>query len=408
MKQAIPHNIEAEQSVLGAILTDQDSMFLEEVFSLLIAEYFYDPTNEMIFNTMKGMYDEGKPIDIVSLYDRTKTLSQHQVSFEYIVGMAESCSASGNVKYYIEILKDKYQRRLIKSHAVKLANFEEFDPIDTLIPKYEEYQKELININSEDKPKELRDYILEEISIPAPEKLFKTGLVDFDHDVSFEKQKLMILAGVPGVGKTAFILNLMIDAIKAGKKVLFNCLEMRKWDLFNRLGAIYSNVTINEVIEQRELYWGKLLDLKNFYLEHYKLYSPDSIARKCFELKPDIVFVDHHKRLESGVSLESNPVYHYELISQKLLRIAEKQNLCMVLVCHLTKEQISKEPNGSEIYGSGAFRQDADTILMLYNDDVLDKSRVMIKIVKNRSNMDGKIPVKFIQEKAMFVNQGGW
>ena len=405
MKQ-IPHSIETEQTVLGAILIDQDPLFLEEIFSSLRTEYFYDPVNEMMIEVMKTMYEEGKPIDIVSFNDKIKSLGRDtQVSFEYIVQLAETCSSSKNVKYYIEILKDKYQRRLIKSHAIKLANFEESASIDTVLPKYEEFQKELINISSGDKPKELRDYILEEISAPPPKKLFKTGLIDFDHDVSFEKQKLMILAGVPGIGKTAFILNLMIDAIKAGNKVLFNCLEMRKWDLFNRLAAIYSNVTINEVVEQRELYWGKLLDLKNFYLEHYKLYSPDSIARKCFELKPDIVFVDHHKRLDSGVNLENNPVYHYELISQKLLRISEKQNLCMVLVCHLTKDQASKEPTGSEIYGSGAFRQDADTILMLYNDDPLDKSRVMIKIVKNRSNMDGKIPVRFIQDKARFVNE---
>jgi replicative DNA helicase len=80
----------------------------------------------------------------------------------------------------------------------------------------------------------------------------------------------------------------------------------------------------------------------------------------------------------------------------------------MVLVCHLTKDQFSKEPTGSEIHGSGAFRQDADTILMLYNDDIANKSRVIIKVAKNRSSLGGKIPVKFIQEKARFVNEGGW
>lgn len=406
----IPHSVEAEQAILGALLTDQDKMFADETFTALKAELFYKPEHEILFKVMKEMHEKAVPIDIVSLPDtlKAKKLDLQTGGTEYVLQLATECSSSKNVEYYIEILKDKLQRRLVKNHAIKLSNFNENEPVDTLIPKYEEMQREILQISSQDKIKQLRDYVLEEISKPPPERLFKTGLMQFDQDVSFEKQKLMIIAGIPGVGKTAFILNLMIDAIKAGQKVLFNCLEMRKWDLFNRLAAILNNVTMNEVIENREKYWGKLLELENFYLEHYKLYSPDALARKCYEIKPDIVFVDHHKRLESGVNVEQNAVYHYELISQKLLKIAEKQNLCMVLVCHLTKDQFSKEPTGSEIYGSGAFRQDADTILMLYNDDVTNKARVTIKIAKNRSNLDGKIPVKFIQEKARFVNEGGW
>ena len=405
----IPHSVEAEQAILGAILTDQDPLFVNQVFTALPSEWFYVPGNEMIFIEMKEMYEKHIPIDVVTLPDRlqAKNLRDQAGGLEYLMTLATESVGSGNIDYYINILKDKYQRRLVKKHAIKLSNFNENESVDSLIPKYEEMQREVLQIASGDKIKQLRDYVLEEINEPPPERLFRSGLMQFDQDVSFERQKLMILAGIPGVGKTAFILNLMIDAAKAGRKILFNCLEMRKWDLFNRLAAIYSNVTINHVIENREVYWGKLLELDTFYLEHYKLYSPDSIARKCYEIKPDIVFVDHHKRLESGVSIEKNPVYHYELISSRLLRIAENQNLCMVLVCHLTKDQFSKEPTGSEIYGSGAFRQDADTILMLYNDDVTDKSRVIVKIVKNRSNLDGKIPVRFIQEKARFVNEGG-
>lgn len=406
----IPHSLEAEQAILGAILTDQNQMFLDETFTSLPSEWFYDPANSKIYEIMKEMYSINYPIDIVTLPDKIKSMNllSQTGGTEYVLTLAVNSSGSGNVGYYINILKDKYQRRLVKQQAYKLQNWDENEPIDTLIPKYEEWRREVLQISSDDKIKQLRDYLLEEINAKPPEKLFKTGLMQFDMDVSFEKQKLMIISGIPGVGKTSFILNLMIDAVKNGKKVLFNCLEMRKWDLFNRLAAIYNNVTMQDVIEDRSKYWGELLKLENFYLEHYNLYTPDSIARKCYEIQPDIVFVDHHKRLESGINMEKNPVYHYELISSKLLKIAEKQNLCMVLVCHLTKDQFGKEPTGSEIYGSGAFRQDADTILMLYNDDISNKSRVIIKIVKNRSNLDGKIPVKFIQEKARFVNEGGW
>jgi replicative DNA helicase len=406
----IPHSLEAEQAILGAILTDQDGLFLDETFTSLPVEWFYDPANSKVYEIMKEMHAENLPIDVVTLPDKIKSMNllTQTGGVDYVVSLAVSSSGSGNVSYYISILKDKFQRRLVKQQAYKLQNWGENESLDSLIPKYEEWQREVLQISSSDKIKQLRDYILEEISAKPPEKLFKTGLTQFDMDVSFERQKLMIVAGVPGVGKTSFILNLMVDAVKAGQRVLFNCLEMRKWDLFNRLAAIYNNVTMNEVIEDRSKYWGELLKLDNFYLEHYKLYTPDSIAKKCYELKPDVVFVDHHKRLESGINMEKSPVYHYELISSKLLKIAEKQNICMVLVCHLTKDQFSKEPTGSEIHGSGAFRQDADTILMLYNDDIANKSRVIIKVAKNRSSLGGKIPVKFIQEKARFVNEGGW
>lgn len=391
-----PQNLEAEKAILGAILIDNTA--LVKVADTLKSAFFYSPANELIYTTMLELEKESSPIDIITVQNKLESKEELEKcgGIDYILELATECSSSSNISYYADIVKEKFQRRLIILHGKELQELDGNESIEECIKKYDEFKEQLLESTPQDDVKCLGEVVCEEIEKPPPVALFRSGLKTLDEDVLFEKQKLMILSANTSVGKTSLALNLALACAKSGKRVLYNCLEMRKHDVLNRISAIHCGVPISEVIKNRPEYWSKIMNIKELYFDYYRLYSPEAMSRQCLITKPDFLIIDHNMRITTDVDPVTREVQHHRKISKVMLDIAQKLDICVLLICHLNRPAAdNKKPTNRNLYGSVAYEQDADTIMLLWLQDECDKSKVSCVITKNRNGQTGEVALNF-------------
>jgi replicative DNA helicase len=427
-----PNNVDAEKSLLGAILIDKDSLLT--VASKIKTDYFYEEINSLVYQSIIQLFDERQPIDIVTLTTRLKKNDVYKKvgGKEYLTELVNYVPTSAHVENYAKIIEENYIKRELIHFSGELTDIafsEKTDSSELL----EQAEKKIFKI-SQGQTKTgfvaLRDALAE--SFDRLDELSKnadglrgvpTGFVDIDNKLAgLQKSNLIILAARPGTGKTALVLNIAQKAAILSKAAVgIFSLEMSKEELVDRLLVSQSE------IEAWKLKTGKLSEddsekLTNAMgeLAEAPIFIDDTPGMSIMEMRTKarrlqmeqnvkLIIVDY-LQLMHGTNKESR-VQEVSEISQSLKNLARELKIPILAVSQLSRaveNRSTKVPQLADLRESGAIEQDADVVMFLYRqDDVVDKFNqyiVKLLIAKHRNGATGQLDLLFRGDKIKFYN----
>ena len=436
IKRILPHSTEAEQSVIGAMLLDQEAIITAS--EILVAEDFYNPQFKTLYHAMITLYQEGKPADLVTLQNKLKEqeVPAELCSVEFISGIISSVPTSANIKYYADIVKEKaVLRRLIRvSESITNECYQDTENLDQLLEQTEKQIFDVVQNRSTSDFVPIRQVALETLeSIQNAAKTvgavtgISTGFYDLDaRTAGLQKSDLILIAARPSMGKTAFVLNIAETvAIKNNVSTASFSLEMSRVQLAKRLISMNSKVDSQHIrvgnLADEE--WGKLTE-STILLGESPLVIDDtpgiSIAQlrsKCRKLKLEnnlgLVIIDY-LQLMSGSGSRKNESRQQEIsdISRSLKALAREIDCPVIALSQLSRAVESREdkrPMLSDLRESGAIEQDADVVMFIYRDeyyhkDSEEKGVTEIIIGKQRNGPTCTIKLKWLAEYTKFAN----
>ena len=436
IKRVMPHSIEAEQSVVGAMLMDRDAiMTASEIIS---GEDFYQSAYGVIFDTMVEMFNEGKPVDLVMLQDRLreKAVPEEVAGLEFVRELVTSALTSANVKYYAQIVADKsLLRRLIRLNE-EIANtcYAGNEPLEGILEKTEKSVFELLERRSAGEFVPIRQVVLN--ALERIEKASKskgtvtgipTGFIDLDYKLSgLQPSDLVLIAARPSMGKTAFVLNIaQYIAFKKEKGVAVFSLEMSKEQLVNRLFSLESQVDAQAIRtgNMKDSDWEKLIEgagiigSSRLIIDDTPGISISELRSKCRKYKLehglDIVIIDYLQLMTGSVGRSSESrQQEISEISRSLKGLARELNVPVIALSQLSRAVESrpdKRPMLSDLRESGAIEQDADVVMFIYRDEYYNKDsefkkQAEIIIAKQRNGPVGTVNLAWLGEYTKFAN----
>jgi replicative DNA helicase len=443
-----PQNIEAEQMVLGAILIENDS--LNKVIEILSADDFYKDTHRRIFAVMLDMFETGDAIDLVTLSDalRGKTGLEAVGGASYLATLVSLVPTAANIKHHARIVREKaVLRKLIHSATdIITQSYEDSRTvvnIDELLDRAEKSIFEIAQGKIKDSFVSMKNIVGHSFAIV--ERLYEkkemvtglaTGFLDLDERTSgFQQSDLIIIAGRPSMGKTAFALNIAAyAAIEKGKSVAIFSLEMSKEQLVLRMLGSESRVDAHKLrtghLSERD--WtplstaaGKLADAPIF-IDDTAAISVLETRAKARRLKADqgldLIIVDY-LQLMRGRGDEGSREQEISNISRSLKALAKELQVPVIALSQLnraveTRPGKEKRPMLADLRESGAIEQDADVILFIYRDEVYNKcecpydgeclcgqrGKAEVIIGKQRNGPIGKVDLTFVNRYTRFEN----
>lgn len=428
-----PHNIEAEQSILGGILINNDAM--NQVMDLLSPECFYREAHTHIFQGMIDLYNNSDPVDLI-------TLSQHLTEknqldkiggTDYLSSLVEAISTSAGIEHHAGIVHDRYVRRRLLSECSTIAesclsNWQKTDELlDLAEQSIFDIAEEKVGEGFSSMENLISDSFKKLESVSA-EDGFVTGVptdfTDFDrYTAGLQPSDLIIIAGRPSMGKTALALNIGYNAArKTGKGVAVFSLEMSKMQLGLRLLGFEAQ------IDGKKLRTGHLRDRDWTSLTHaatvlseLPLFIDDNsgigvldMKAKCRRLlkKTDLslVIVDYIQLIHGRRSAESRQIEISE-ISRSLKALAKDLNVPVIALSQLNRkveDRPNKRPQLADLRESGAIEQDADVIAFIYRDEAYhpttEENRNIAEIIlaKQRNGPTGYFKLTFQKEYTRF------
>lgn len=431
-----PHNLESEQCVIGSIIMESETII--PVAEILDREDFYMDAHKVIYESMIELSNERKPIDIVTLSNRLKEKGYlDQVGgINYLTSTTNMIPTTSNVKIYAEIVKkNSILRKLISaSNDIISMGYEASDNLDDILNKAE---KKIFDI-SQDRMSEDFKPISEVLTIVTAmiEDVYSkgsdltgldTGFIDLNKKLGgFHKSDLILIAARPGMGKTAFALNLVANAaIRSKASVAVFSLEMSKEQLVQRLVSSQSNVALDSISKGKiaDDEWKKLTDAMTV-LSSSKIYIDDTpgikvseIRSKCRKLKLekglDMIMIDYLQLMEADGRAESRQ-QEVSKISRSLKILAKEMNCPVIALSQLSRNTESGKdhtPKLSDLRDSGAIEQDADIVMFIYRDEYYTKMETKKKdlaeiiIAKNRHGELSNIELVWIGKIQKFSNK---
>ncbi|MDE7431311.1 MAG: replicative DNA helicase [Lachnospiraceae bacterium] len=434
IRRTLPHNIEAEQSVIGSILMDSEAIIAAG--EIITAEDFYGSQYGILFQAMLDLYASGSPIDLLTLQNK---LSQMDVpaelgSLEFLKNLLDAVAISANVKYYAKIVKEKsILRKLIKINE-DIANtcYVGRESVDNIL---DETEKKIFSLLQ---TKGGGDYVpIRDVVISAMEKIeavskthgtvtgLPTGFIDLDYKTSgFQNSDLILIAARPSMGKTAFELNIAeYMAFKKNVTVAIFSLEMSKEQLVNRLFSLESKVDSQKIrtgdLEDSD--WERLIESANvignshLIIDDTPSISIGELRSKCRKYKLEhnlgIIIIDYLQLMTAGGRSESRQQEISE-ISRSLKALARELNVPVVALSQLSRAVESRpdhRPMLSDLRESGAIEQDADVVMFLYRDDYYNKESekkgiAEVIIAKQRNGPIGTVELVWLPNYTKFAN----
>ncbi len=253
MKRVLPHSVEAEQSVIGAMLMDKEAVIAAS--EIITAQDFYQNQYGVMFESMVELFNEGKPVDLITLQDRLreKDVPPEVSSLEFVGELIAMVPTSANIRFYANIVQEKaVLRRLIKANE-EIANicYAGTEPLEQILENTEKTIFDLLQSRNSGEFVPIRQValnVLEKIEIASRTQGtvtgIPTGFIDLDYKTSgMQPSDFVLIAARPSMGKTAFVLNLVDHvAVRKGIPCMVFSLEMSKEQLVNRMLAMESNV----------------------------------------------------------------------------------------------------------------------------------------------------------------------
>ena len=417
MLDVLPHNIPAEKSVLGAMISSRDALI--EASSGLVVEDFFDLKNQIVFGAILRVQDKREPVDVQTVTNELINSKEFEKigGIEYLLEITESNIAPSNYKHYIDIVKDQAVLRnylLQLKETINQYDKEEINDVSTFIGLTAERilrKAESRKISSFETAESVANRVKADLNtIKITDEDGVTGLTtgykrlnELTH--GWQKSDMIILAARPSVGKTAFALNLCLNAtLKTKKSVGIFSLEMPAEMLMMRLVANRSTVELGKIqtgkISQRDYV---AIDKALSEIASTKLYIDDSpniklmdILSKARKLKmehPDLalIMIDYIGLITTGnKKVESRQVEVSE-ISRQLKALARELEIPILVLCQLSRnvEQAKtggRKPVISDLRESGSIEQDADVIMLLSRPDYQNKDTSNMKALTKDIN----------------------
>lgn len=436
IKRVMPHSIEAEQAVLGAMLMDKDAVVAAS--ELISGRDFYQTAYGVVFDSIIELFNEGKPVDLVTLKERLKEkeVPPEVASLEFARELLDAVSTSANIKYYAEIVSDKsLMRRLIKlNDDISNTCYAGKEPLEAILETTEKSVFELLQRRNTGDYVPIKDIVLN--ALDRIEKASKnkgtvtgipTGFIDLDYKLSgLQPSDLVLVAARPSMGKTAFVLNIaQYIAFKKEKGVAVFSLEMSKEQLVNRLFSLESQVDAQALRtgNLKDSDWEKLIEgagiigRSNLIIDDTPGISVSELRSKCrkYKLEHDIqiIIIDYLQLMTGRVGgrAESRQ-QEISDISRSLKALARELNVPVVALSQLSRAVESrpdKRPMLSDLRESGAIEQDADVVMFIYRDEYYNKDsekkkQAEIIIAKQRNGPIGTVDLAWLADYTKFAN----
>lgn len=435
VKRVLPHSIEAEQSVIGSMLMDRDAVIAAA--EIVTADDFYQRQYGVMFESMVELFNEGKPVDLVTLQDRLKEkdVPPEVCSLDFVRDILATVPTSAHVRSYAQIVYEKaVLRRLIRINE-DIANtcYAGKESLETVLASTEKQIFDLLQSRNSGEFVQIRQValnVLDKIEQATRSKSTVTGIatnfVDLDYRTSgLQPSDLVLIAARPSMGKTAFVLNIAeYVAVRCQKTCLIFSLEMSKEQLVNRMLAMESHV------DSQKLRTGTLTDADwDAVVEgigtigNSKLMIDDTpgisimeLRSKCRKIKLeyglDMVMIDYLQLMTGSTKNNDSRQQEISEISRSLKALARELQVPVVALSQLSRAcetRTDHRPMLSDLRESGAIEQDADVVMFLYRDDYYNKDTdtpnvAEVIIAKQRNGPIGTVMLGWQPELTRFVN----
>jgi len=434
----LPHNIEAEQIVLGSVLLDPESIgFLAET---LRVDLFYAKRHQLIFETMLEMYDAGDPIEGVLLLSRLREQGEFtsEDDSQYLYLLAENASSVKNIEYYTKIITDAANLRQVIEVCREVSElaFTNADPVTVLGLAEQKFydisngkqtvQLHKLGIVAKGEIARLTEMEKDETGKFSP---IKVGISDFDNFLGgLNNSDLFILAARPGVGKTSFALNIAYNVALSSqynprKSVVFFSLEMSKEQLVRRIISTSCKIESEKLrlgkLDTHD--WDELLRVWRTNLRDLDFYIDETGNITALDMKSKLrkvpnlglVVIDYLQLMSAATgAAKDNRVQEISAITRSLKLMAKELNVPVILLSQLSRgieKRDDKTPQLSDLRESGSIEQDADVIVFLerdyYEKDAAKKNTCIVHISKNRHGSVGKITLNWDGRYTAFTAQ---
>ena len=436
IKRIMPHSVEAEQSVIGAMIMGKDAIVT--VNEILVKEDFYHQQYGILFEAMIELFNSGSPIDLLTLQNKLKEKNAPPeiIGLDYVKDLLAAVPTSANVKYYAKIVKDhSIRRRMIKlNQEIEDICYLAQESVDTLMDITEKKVFDLIQSRGAS-----NEYVpIRQIVMNALEKIensaksdgnvtgIPTGFIDLDYRTAgLQPSDLILIAARPSMGKTAFVLNLAQHiAFEEELCTVIFSLEMSKEQLVNRMFSLESHVDA-QLLRTGNLSdsdWEKLIEGAGV-IGNSKLIIDDTpgisiseLRSKCRKYKLEhglkLIIIDYLQLMSgSGRGSESRQQEISE-ISRALKGLARELSVPVIALSQLSRaveQRPDHRPMLSDLRESGAIEQDADVVMFIYRDDYYhhdseEKGVSEIIIAKQRNGPIGTVKLAWLPHLTKFGN----
>ena len=415
-----PHNTDAERSVLGSAMLNRDALF--DVIEIVSPDDFYNKANQEIFSAMRDMYNTGKACDIVTVTEELKkrgTLAASGGS-AYISALTSEIPSTVNAAEYARIIAEEAAlRRLIQaSEEIRESCFDQKDTSEDIM---DDAEKKIFAIAESGQKRDytsIKDVMFTDMDIISKRSMesgsltgVTSGFRDLDNKLGgFQKSDLIIVAARPGMGKTAFALNVALNAAeKGGANVLIFSMEMSKEQLGQRLIAMKANVDMEDISKgnvqgdkwREIIVASETIGQCNINIDDTPHPSVYEIRNKCRRMKAnqglDLIVVDY---LGLMIEKADNVVQEVSQLTRSVKLLAREMDCPVILLSQLSRTPDQRVNNHrpvlSDLRDSGSIEQDADVVLFLYRDDYYNKESEKpgvceVNVAKHRNGPPGEV-----------------
>ena len=430
-----PQDIEAEQAVIGSMLTDGEAVNI--AIESLKTEDFYREDHKLIYEAITHIYNRAEPIDIITLKAELTTMGKLEAvgGLEYLASLPDKVPTTTNVSRYVKIVEDKSMlRNLIKTaDEIKESGYDEQEAIEDIMDNAE---RSIFNIMEKKNAKgytSIKDILVS--SFNQLEELYNrkeyitgvpSGFTDLDRRTAgFHGSELILIAARPAMGKTAFALNIATHAAVRGDiPVAVFSLEMSKEQLGNRILCSEALVDSNKIRtgELNEEEWGKLAQTSG-ELSNAKIFVDDTPGLNVMEIRArsrklklekgiGLIVIDYLQLITGNARRGGSREQEIAEISRSLKILAKELEVPVIALSQLSRAVEARpdhRPMLSDLRESGSIEQDADIVMFIYRDDYYNedsekKGIAEVIIAKQRSGSTGTVELAWLPSYTKFAN----
>ena len=431
-----PHDDEAEQAVIGSMMTDKDAVI--SAIEVLKPEDYYREDNKTIYTAIMNLYAKAEPIDIITLKDELTSIGKLEAvgGLEYLATLPDKVPTTANVEKYIKIVEEKsILRSLIKTaNELIQIGYDQNEEVEVLMDSAEKKIFDLMQRKSQKGYSSIRDILVD--SFTELEQLYNqkqhitgvaSGFIDLDNKTAgFHKSDLVLIAARPAMGKTAFALNIAsYAAVSANTPVVVFSLEMSKEQCANRILCAQAMVDSEKVAKGdiSDEDWSKLAIASGELSESAGIFIDDSaginiaeIRAKCRKLKLEknigLVVIDYLQLIQGSGNTKSREQEIAE-ISRSLKILAKEIEVPVIALSQLSRAPEARpdhRPMLQDLRESGSIEQDADIVMFLYRDDYYNpeteaKNIAEVIIAKHRAGPTGTVELLWMPSYTKFANK---
>lgn len=431
-----PHDTEAEQAVIGSMLTDKEAII--SAIEILKEEDFYREDNRIIYHAILNLYNRAEPVDIITLKAELSSLGQLDAvgGIEFLATLPDKVPTTANVEKYIKIVEEKsILRNLLKTaNEIIQLGYDETQDVDMIMDQAEKKIFNTIQSRNQKGYSSMKDILVD--TFTELEQLYNqkqhitgvpTGFADLDYKTAgLHNSDLILVAARPAMGKSAFALNIASYAATRAKiPVMIFSLEMSKEQMANRILCSEAMVDSNKVrtgkIDDDE--WTKLAEASG-ELSEAQIFIDDTpgisimeIRAKCRKLKLEknigLVVIDYLQLVQGSGKRGSSREQEIAEISRSLKILAKEINVPVIALSQLSRapeQRPDHRPMLSDLRESGSIEQDADIVMFLYRDDYYNedsekKNIAEVILAKHRSGSTGTVELLWLGNYTKFANK---